>query len=68
YSGPTKHYVEEHYDTGRILAQRVVPVLANDTAFYFCGGRGVIKSSFAEMQYSTVLRSNSHRHPFLGFI
>ncbi|CAI9787856.1 unnamed protein product [Fraxinus pennsylvanica] len=32
YSGPTIHYVDEHYDTGRILAQRVVPVLANDTA------------------------------------
>lgn len=24
--------MDEHYDTGRILAQRVVPVLANDTA------------------------------------
>ncbi|KAF6159175.1 hypothetical protein GIB67_032792 [Kingdonia uniflora] len=32
YSGPTVHYVDEHYDTGRILAQRAVPVLANDTA------------------------------------
>lgn len=32
YSGPTIHYVDEHYDTGRILAQRIVPVLANDTA------------------------------------
>ncbi|KAL0363165.1 UNVERIFIED_CONTAM: Phosphoribosylglycinamide formyltransferase, chloroplastic [Sesamum calycinum] len=32
YSGPSIHYVDEHYDTGRILAQRVVPVLANDTA------------------------------------
>lgn len=32
YSGPTIHYVDEEYDTGRILAQRVVPVLANDTA------------------------------------
>ncbi|KAF7145618.1 hypothetical protein RHSIM_Rhsim04G0088200 [Rhododendron simsii] len=32
YSGPTIHFVDEHYDTGRILAQRVVPVLANDTA------------------------------------
>ncbi|XP_008799339.1 phosphoribosylglycinamide formyltransferase, chloroplastic [Phoenix dactylifera] len=32
YSGPTVHFVDEHYDTGRILAQRVVPVLANDTA------------------------------------
>ncbi|XP_058750380.1 phosphoribosylglycinamide formyltransferase, chloroplastic-like [Vicia villosa] len=32
FSGPTIHYVDEHYDTGRILAQRVVPVLANDTA------------------------------------
>ncbi|KAL0328738.1 UNVERIFIED_CONTAM: Phosphoribosylglycinamide formyltransferase, chloroplastic [Sesamum calycinum] len=32
YSGPTIHYVDEQYDTGRILAQRVVPVLANDTA------------------------------------
>ncbi|XP_065879570.1 phosphoribosylglycinamide formyltransferase, chloroplastic-like [Euphorbia lathyris] len=31
YSGPTIHFVDEHYDTGRILAQRVVPVLANDT-------------------------------------
>ncbi|KAG6641844.1 phosphoribosylglycinamide formyltransferase, chloroplastic [Carya illinoinensis] len=32
YSGPTIHFVDEHYDTGRILAQSVVPVLANDTA------------------------------------
>nr|XP_043623108.1 phosphoribosylglycinamide formyltransferase, chloroplastic isoform X2 [Erigeron canadensis] len=32
YSGPTIHFVDENYDTGRILAQRVVPVLANDTA------------------------------------
>ncbi|KAL8461554.1 hypothetical protein ACS0TY_032875 [Phlomoides rotata] len=32
YSGPSIHYVDEHYDTGRILAQRVVPVLAKDTA------------------------------------
>ncbi|MCL7030162.1 hypothetical protein MKW94_017501 [Papaver nudicaule] len=32
YSGATVHYVDEHFDTGRILAQRVVPVLANDTA------------------------------------
>lgn len=32
YSGPTVHFVNEHYDTGRTLAQRVVPVLANDTA------------------------------------
>jgi hypothetical protein len=32
YTGPTIHFVDEHYDTGRILAQRVVPVLANDTA------------------------------------
>ncbi|GER48145.1 phosphoribosylglycinamide formyltransferase [Striga asiatica] len=31
YSGPTIHYVDEQYDTGRILAQRVVRVLANDT-------------------------------------
>ncbi|KAL7088572.1 hypothetical protein ACP275_13G135700 [Erythranthe tilingii] len=31
YSGPTIHYVDEEYDTGRILAQRVVPVLAKDT-------------------------------------
>ncbi|KAJ9182581.1 hypothetical protein P3X46_006562 [Hevea brasiliensis] len=32
YSGATIHFVDQHYDTGRILAQRVVPVLANDTA------------------------------------
>ncbi|XP_058070796.1 phosphoribosylglycinamide formyltransferase, chloroplastic [Magnolia sinica] len=32
YSGPTIHFVDEHYDTGRILAQKVVPVLPNDTA------------------------------------
>ncbi|GJN27602.1 hypothetical protein PR202_gb15638 [Eleusine coracana subsp. coracana] len=31
YSGPTIHFVDEHYDTGKTLAQRVVPVLANDT-------------------------------------
>ncbi|KAL8172280.1 hypothetical protein V2J09_024084 [Rumex salicifolius] len=32
YSGATIHFVDEEYDQGRILAQRVVPVLANDTA------------------------------------
>ncbi|KAH7545924.1 phosphoribosylglycinamide formyltransferase, chloroplastic [Ziziphus jujuba] len=32
FSGPTIHFVDEHYDTGRILAQSVVPVLPNDTA------------------------------------
>ncbi|WOL17930.1 phosphoribosylglycinamide formyltransferase, chloroplastic [Canna indica] len=32
FSGPTIHFVDEQYDTGRILAQRVVPVLADDTA------------------------------------
>ncbi|KAL6538590.1 hypothetical protein OROGR_012578 [Orobanche gracilis] len=32
YSGPTIHYVDEQYDTGRILAQRVVHVLTEDTA------------------------------------
>ncbi|PON91333.1 Phosphoribosylglycinamide formyltransferase [Trema orientale] len=31
FSGPTIHFVDEHYDTGRILAQRVVPVSPNDT-------------------------------------
>lgn len=31
YSGPTVHFVDEQFDTGRTLAQRVVPVLANDT-------------------------------------
>ncbi|XP_020110837.1 phosphoribosylglycinamide formyltransferase, chloroplastic [Ananas comosus] len=31
YSGPTIHFVDEHYDTGRILAQRAVPVLADDS-------------------------------------
>lgn len=32
FSGPTIHLVDEHFDTGKILAQRVVPVLANDAA------------------------------------
>ncbi|KAJ4835383.1 Phosphoribosylglycinamide formyltransferase (GART) [Turnera subulata] len=32
YSGPTVHFVDEHYDTGRILAQRVVPVSVTDNA------------------------------------
>lgn len=32
FSGPTIHYVDEKYDTGKILAQRVVPVLVNDIA------------------------------------
>ncbi|KAG9446052.1 hypothetical protein H6P81_012180 [Aristolochia fimbriata] len=32
YSGPTIHFVDEKYDTGRILAQRVVPVMASDSA------------------------------------
>ncbi|GLJ48417.1 hypothetical protein SUGI_1021950 [Cryptomeria japonica] len=32
FSGPTIHFVDEKYDTGKILAQRVVPVLANDTS------------------------------------
>jgi Formyl transferase len=31
YSGATVHFVDEEYDTGPILAQRVVPVLPNDT-------------------------------------
>ncbi|KNA12322.1 hypothetical protein SOVF_126920 [Spinacia oleracea] len=31
YSGPTIHFVDEEFDTGRILAQRVVPVCAFDT-------------------------------------
>jgi len=31
YSGPTIHFVNEQYDTGKILAQRVVPVRAFDT-------------------------------------
>uniref|UniRef100_A0A0E0HQ65 phosphoribosylglycinamide formyltransferase 1 n=1 Tax=Oryza nivara TaxID=4536 RepID=A0A0E0HQ65_ORYNI len=31
YSGPTVHFVDEHYDIGRTLAQRVVSMLANDT-------------------------------------
>ncbi|KAL3520316.1 hypothetical protein ACH5RR_018465 [Cinchona calisaya] len=37
YSGPTIHYVDEEYDRGRILAQRIVPVLANDTAEELAG-------------------------------
>ncbi|KAE8689678.1 Phosphoribosylglycinamide formyltransferase [Hibiscus syriacus] len=32
YSGATIHFVDEQYDTGRILAQKAVPVLAIDTA------------------------------------
>ena len=32
FSGPTIHFVDEHYDTGTILAQWPVPVLADDTA------------------------------------
>ena len=31
YSGPTIHFVDEKYDNGKILAQRVVPVLPEDT-------------------------------------
>lgn len=31
YSGPTIHFVDEEYDTGRILAQSAVHVIANDT-------------------------------------
>ncbi|KFK44914.1 hypothetical protein AALP_AA1G319200 [Arabis alpina] len=31
YSGPTIHFVDEEYDTGRILAQSTVRVSANDT-------------------------------------
>lgn len=31
YSGPTVHFVDENFDTGKILAQRVVPVLPKDT-------------------------------------
>ncbi|OWM86686.1 hypothetical protein CDL15_Pgr015722 [Punica granatum] len=32
YSGSTIHFVDDHYDTSRILAQRDVPVLPTDTA------------------------------------
>lgn len=31
FSGPTIHFVDQHYDTGAILAQWPVPVLAGDT-------------------------------------
>jgi phosphoribosylglycinamide formyltransferase-1 len=31
-SGPTVHFVEEEYDRGAIIAQRPIPVLADDTA------------------------------------
>lgn len=31
FSGPTVYFVDENYDTGLILAQRVVPVKWNDT-------------------------------------
>eukprot|EP00898_Chlorokybus_atmophyticus_P006813 jgi/Chlat1/7132/Chrsp57S06741 len=31
YSGPTVHFVDEEYDAGPIVAQRVVPILPNDT-------------------------------------
>jgi phosphoribosylglycinamide formyltransferase len=31
YSGATIHFVDEKYDSGPILAQRVVPVRADDT-------------------------------------
>ena len=30
FTGPTVHFVDEDYDTGPILAQRVVPVLPLD--------------------------------------
>ena len=30
-SGATVHYIDENYDEGRIIAQRVVPVLPDDT-------------------------------------
>ncbi|GAV65194.1 LOW QUALITY PROTEIN: Formyl_trans_N domain-containing protein, partial [Cephalotus follicularis] len=32
YSGATIHFVDEKYDTGQVLAQRIVPVLPNDSA------------------------------------
>lgn len=31
FTGATVHFVDEKYDTGPILAQRVVPVRADDT-------------------------------------
>lgn len=31
FSGPSVHFVDEEYDTGPILAQRVVPVHPTDT-------------------------------------
>ena len=31
FSGPTVHFVDAEYDTGPILAQRVVPVYPTDT-------------------------------------
>jgi hypothetical protein len=31
FSGPTVHFVNEEFDTGPILAQRVVPVYPTDT-------------------------------------
>ena len=31
FTGPTVHFVDENFDTGPILAQRVVPVQLNDS-------------------------------------
>nr|KAJ0190492.1 hypothetical protein LSAT_V11C800438350 [Lactuca sativa] len=31
YSGPTIHFVDENYDMGRILSQRIVHVVVNNT-------------------------------------
>jgi phosphoribosylglycinamide formyltransferase len=31
FSGPTVHFVDAEYDTGPILAQRVVPVYPTDS-------------------------------------
>eukprot|EP00246_Nothoceros_aenigmaticus_P001236 TRINITY_DN1168_c0_g1_i5.p1 TRINITY_DN1168_c0_g1~~TRINITY_DN1168_c0_g1_i5.p1 ORF type:complete len:274 (-),score=36.14 TRINITY_DN1168_c0_g1_i5:32-853(-) len=31
FTGPTIHFIDEKYDTGLILAQRIVPVLSDDT-------------------------------------
>ncbi|KAI5020537.1 hypothetical protein ZWY2020_045425 [Hordeum vulgare] len=35
YSGPTVHFVDEHFDTGKTLARRIVLVLPNDNSILY---------------------------------
>lgn len=65
FSGPTIHFVDEHYDTGRILAQRVVPVLTNDTPEELAAR--VLREVMTVYNINQLLNKSCHFKPLNNF-